>query len=144
MKVIVRNGLAVLTGLIVGSAVNMGLIILGPSIIPPPDGVDVTNMESLKASMHLFEGRHFIFPFLAHALGTLSGAVIASLLAASRRTALAFGVGGAFLLGGISNLFMLPSPVWFAVLDIVAAYIPMAWLADRLVNRSTGEPGAQG
>ncbi|RMG38369.1 MAG: hypothetical protein D6732_05390, partial [Methanobacteriota archaeon] len=70
MNPILRNVIAVLAGLILGSVVNMGLITLGSSVIPPPPGVDVTDMESLKSSMHLFEPRHFIFPFLAHALGT--------------------------------------------------------------------------
>ncbi|WP_317129918.1 hypothetical protein [Psychroflexus aestuariivivens] len=44
---ILRNILAIVLGLIIGSAVNMGLVILGPSVIAPPEGVDMTNMESL-------------------------------------------------------------------------------------------------
>jgi hypothetical protein len=63
MNPILRNILAVLAGVIIGSVVNMGLITISGKVIPPPAGVDVTNMESLKASMHLFEPRHFIFPF---------------------------------------------------------------------------------
>jgi hypothetical protein len=35
------------------------------------------------------------------------------------------------LAGGIANVFMLPSPVWFAVVDLVGAYIPMGYLAGR-------------
>ena len=78
MNPIIRNVLAVIAGLIVGSIVNMGIIAISGSIIPPPEGADVTTMEGLKATMHLFEPRHFIFPFLAHALGTLAGAIIAN------------------------------------------------------------------
>jgi hypothetical protein len=33
--------------------------------------------------MHLFEPRHFVMPFLAHALGTLAGALAAFLIAAT-------------------------------------------------------------
>ena len=47
---------------------------MSSSIISPPKGVDVTTMEGLKAYLHLFEPKHFIFPFLAHALGTFAGA----------------------------------------------------------------------
>ena len=113
----------------------MGLIILGPSIIPPPAGVDVTDMESLKASMHLFEGKHFLFPFLAHALGTLTGAFVAAKLALSYNKVVALAVGAIFLLGGISNIVMLPSPLWFNVADLVGAYIPMAWFGYVLASR---------
>ena len=66
-----RNVLAVLVGLVIGSAVNMALVTLGPSLIPPPAGADVTSAEGLRAAMPLLEPRHFLMPFLAHALGTL-------------------------------------------------------------------------
>ncbi len=78
MPNLLRNALAVLVGLAVGSAVNMGLVMLAPSLIPLPAGADVTTAEGLRAAMPLFEPRHFIMPFLAHALGTLTGAFAAT------------------------------------------------------------------
>ncbi len=132
MNPIVRNILAVIAGLVVGSFVNMGLITISGSIIPPPEGVDVTDMESLKSSMHLFQAKHFIFPFLAHALGTLTGAFIASLIAVNRQMTFALVVGIFFLVGGIVNVIILPSPLWFAIVDLALAYIPMAWLGRKL------------
>lgn len=134
MHPIVRNILAVIAGIIVGSAVNMGLIMISGSIIPPPEGVDPSNMESLKSSMHLFEAKHFIFPFLAHALGTLAGAFLAALIAASHKMKFALAIGVFFLIGGIVNVFMLPSPVWFTILDLAVAYFPMAWLGGIMAG----------
>jgi hypothetical protein len=134
MHPIVRNILAVIAGIIVGSAVNMGLIMISGSIIPPPEGVDPSNMESLKSSMHLFEAKHFIFPFLAHALGTLAGAFLSALIAASHKMKFALAIGVFFLIGGIVNVFMLPSPVWFTILDLAVAYIPMAWLGSMMAS----------
>ena len=58
---------------------------MSASIIPPPAGVDVTDTESLRQSIHLFQPKHFIFPFLAHALGTLVGAYVAYRIAATRK-----------------------------------------------------------
>ena len=130
-----RIALAIIAGLIAGSVVNMGLVMAGAEIIPPPAGVDVTNVESLKASMHLFEFKHFIVPFLAHALGTLAGAFVVAKIAASYKIALTLVIGVCFLLGGITNAFMLPSPAWFVVVDLVGAYIPMAWIGARLTGR---------
>ncbi len=132
MGTIVRNVLAVFAGLFIGSLVNMGLIMASSHVIAPPAGADVTTMEGLKASMHLFEPRHFLFPFLAHALGALVGGTFASLLGGTHRAKLALTVGACFLIGGIINVFMLPAPVWFAVLDLVVAYLPMGWLAGML------------
>jgi len=128
--------LSVLLGLVIGSAVNMGLITISGKVIPPPVGADVTTMEGLKASLHLFEVKHFVFPFLAHALGTLAGAFIAGLLAPSRSTVPAYVVGGFFLLGGIASVIMLPAPAWFSALDLLLAYLPAAWLGQALAARS--------
>jgi hypothetical protein len=134
MGTIARNTIAVILGVIAGSLVNMGLIMISGQIIPPPEGVDVTNMDSLRSSMHLFEPKHFIFPFLAHALGTFVGSFLTSMLAATQRMKLALGVSALFLLGGIINVFLLPAPIWFAALDLIVAYIPMGWLAGKLAE----------
>ncbi len=107
MNPILRNILAVLAGLITGNVVNMTLVTISHSVIPPPAGVDVTTLEGLKASMHLLEGKHFVFPFLAHALGTLAGALVAALLAASHKMRMALIIGLFFLVGGIMVNVML-------------------------------------
>lgn len=133
MNPIIKNILAVVAGGILGSAVNMGIIMISGSIIPPPDGADATTMEGLKASIHLFQPRHYIFPFLAHALGTFAGAYVAAMIAANHKMKFALGIGVLFLAGGVANILMLPSPTWFTVSDLVGAYIPMAYLAGKLV-----------
>ena len=135
MNPILRNILAFIGGIIIGSIVNMGLITIGGKVILPPSGVDIMDMESLKSSMHLFEAKHFIFPFLAHALGTFAGAYIASRIVDQHFMKFALGVAAFFMIGGIVNIFMLPSPLWFAVLDLVGAYIPMGWLAGKLTQK---------
>jgi len=136
MRRVLRLVLAVVAGLVIGGVVNMGLILASGHVIPPPAGADVTTAEGLKASMHLFEPRHFLFPFLAHALGTFGGAAVATLLAPGRTRGPAWVVGGTFLLGGIVNAIMLPAPLWFSVLDLALAYLPAAWLGHRVVARS--------
>ncbi len=133
MNPIIKNILAVVTGIILGSIVNMGIIRISGSIIPPPDGADVTTMEGLKASLHLFQPKHFIMPFLAHALGTFIGSLLSATIAASHKMKFALVIGVFFLAGGIVNTFLLPSPTWFTVVDLVGAYIPMGYFAGKLV-----------
>lgn len=135
MPSLLRNVLAVVAGIVIGGAVNSALIMLSPSIVPPPAGVNVNDAESLRTSMHLFEPRHFVMPFLAHALGTLAGALAAYLIAATHRARMAYAIGVVFLCGGIAASFMIPAPAWFIALDLVAAYVPMAWLAVQVGDR---------
>lgn len=133
---IIRNILAVIFGIFIGATVNMTLINMSGSIIAPPEGADLTTMEGLTAAMHMFEPKHFIMPFLAHAFGTLIGAVIAGLVAATHKRIFALSIGFIFLIGGIMMVFQLPSPIWFTCLDLILAYIPMAIIAGRITDRT--------
>ena len=117
----------------------MALVTLGPSLIAPPAGVDVHKAESLAKAMHLFEPRHFVMPFLAHAVGTLAGALAAYLIAASYRAQMAWVIGAVFLCGGVAASLMIPAPPWFIAVDLLAAYLPMAWLGIRMGARMSPE-----
>jgi hypothetical protein len=135
MNPIVRNILAVIAGLILGGVVNMGIVTISDSIIPLPEGADITTPEGLKASIHLFEPIHFLMPFLAHALGTFVGALVAALIAANRKMLFAIVIGLFNLTGGIVAVTMIPAPMWFNVTDLVLAYIPMALAGGKLGSR---------
>ncbi len=118
----------------VGSLVNMGLISIGPFVVPLPEGADVTTMENLRDSMKLFTPVNFLVPFLAHALGTLSGAFLAAKVAASRPMAFAIGIGVFFLIGGVTMVSMVGGPMWFVLTDLLLAYIPMGYLGGILAG----------
>lgn len=135
MKTILRNVLAVIVGILAGSYFNMFLIKISSSIIPLPAGVDVSTEEGLKAGIHLFEPKHFIMPFLAHALGTLVGALLTVLIAANNKLRLALTIGMVFFIGGAMMVYMLPGPIWFAIVDLVFAYIPMGLLAAKIATK---------
>ena len=109
MPHLLRNALALLAGIVIGGGVNMALITLGPTLIPPPAGVDLSNVEGLSKAMHLLEPRHFIMPFLAHAVGTLVGALVAYVVAASYKAQIAYVIGAVFLCGGVAAIFMIPA-----------------------------------
>mgnify|MGYP000019758571 CR=1 FL=1 len=128
MNLVFQNTLAVTGGLLVGSAVNMTIITLGPMVIDIPEGVDFSTLEGLKRSMLLLETRHFISPFLAHALGSLAGAFLTAKIALSHQMKLALVIGVFFSFGGIMMAFLVGGPVWFTVVDLFLAYIPMSYL----------------
>lgn len=129
---ILRNFAAVIVGFVLGSVVNMALVTIGPRLIPLPAGIDVTDAKSFAAGAHLLEPKHFLFPFLAHAGGTLVGAAIAHAIAGTHRNVCAYVIGALFLAGGIAACFMIPAPAWFIAADLLFAYFPMAWLGMKL------------
>jgi hypothetical protein len=128
MNPLVKNIIALVTGIIVGSLVNMGIILLSGYIIPLPEGVVATDPQSLKDGMDLFEFKHFIFPFLAHALGTFAGAFIAARLAANHTVTLALIITALFMFGGIYSAWQIQGPYWYTVIDLSFAYMPMGLL----------------
>jgi hypothetical protein len=135
MQKTVRLVIAALLGFVVGSVTNMAIVVVGPILIPPPPGVDMSTMQSLAETIHLMGPLNFAAPFLAHALGTLSGVFVCCLLAGARRNLLAGILAVLFLAGGIAASTMIPAPLWFIAMDLLLAYLPMAWLGLLLANR---------
>lgn len=134
MNTIVRNVFAPIAGFLGGSVVNMVLVNAGPHVVPLPEGADISTMEGLAESMDLFRPANFLFPFLGHALGTLTGAFIAAKIAASYKLCFAFAVAYCFLAGGIAAAHMLGGPLWFKEADLLLAYIPMGYLGGVLAG----------
>jgi len=137
MNPILRNMLGLVIGWIGGSVANMGLIELGYKLMPI-QGVDASDMEAYVEVLPTLEPKFFLFPFLAHAVGSLVGASIAGLIAVNNKMKYALGLGAFFFLGGAIINYMLPGPTWFTIVDLVFAYFPMAWIGGKVAeNRAT-------
>lgn len=131
---IFRNIVAIIIGWAVGSFINMSLIELG-GIAFPIEGTDSNDLDAYAAIIGTLDPEYFIFPFLAHALGTLAGGFAAYLIAAAHKMKFSLTVGLLFFLSGVTINYILPGPVWFAVLDLVIAYFPMAYLGGVIGSR---------
>lgn len=134
MNPILRNIAAVLIGIVAGGMVNSTLVTNSGSIIALPEGFDPNDPESLIKFMPLFETKHFIMPFLSHALGTLVGAIVTGIICVKKSINLVYIISGFYFLGGTLMLVIISSPLWFAVIDLVFAYFPMAWLAKKITS----------
>ena len=64
------------------------------------------------------------------------GGGVAAIVAASHRMKLALGIGALHMIGGIAAVLMLPIPIWVSVVDLVAMYLPMAWIGGLLGSQS--------
>lgn len=131
MHPLLRNILAVVLGIVVCFFLNGFLLGVLMQWIGTPEGFDPQDL----ATYGRLQGIHYLSPFLAHAVPSLVGGAIAAGVAATRKTAMAMIVGGLHLVGGIMAAFMIPAPVWFVVADLTLAYLPMAWLGARAVQR---------
>lgn len=69
MKTFARNALALILGIAIGGGVNMALVLLGPKLIAPPPGADMSTAAGLAAAMPMLEPKHFLMPFWRMRLG---------------------------------------------------------------------------
>lgn len=141
---IVRNIIGVVAGILIGSFVNMFIVELGPQFFPLPAGVNLTTEDGLKAGMSLMQPEHFIAPFLAHAVGTLVATFIAALIAVDRRKIITRVISLLYLAGGAYMVAVLPSPMWFNLLDLIVAYVPMGMLGYLLATKIIPEGKGEG
>lgn len=135
--IVVRFILALLIGTFAGAAVNGSLIALGGMIFPLPKGVGFDTPAALDAFRTL-PVKYYLFPFLAHAIGTLTACLVALRITISHAAWVTYPIAYLFFVGGIVAVDMINAPVWFDILDLSFAYIPMAWLAmqSRLAKKS--------
>jgi hypothetical protein len=127
-----KNGLVLIAGIVLGSIANGLTLKAGMNLIPPPEGFDMNTPEGLNAAFAAMETKHFITPFLSHALGTLVGAYIVVKFAVSNKKLFAYLISGLFFLGGLYMVLILNAPMWFNITDLVLAYFPMGWLALKM------------
>ena len=127
MKQLLKNIGILIFGIIIGMIVNMGLIIIGGIIFPISESFEPMNAIN-------WDLKYFLFPFLAHSMGTISGAFISSKLSRNYHIIIPLLVGLYFLSGGIYMVTILPAPTWFISLDLILCYIPMALLGWKISN----------
>lgn len=136
MHPILKKTIAVIAGLLIGGIVNSLIVMNSAGLIPPPEGFDLNTPEGLQGAMPLMEPKHFLLPFLSHALGTLVGAFVTAKIAVTYRFLLAMVIGFFFFLGGTYMVSILSAPMWFNVTDLLLAYFPMAWLGAKFAGVS--------
>jgi hypothetical protein len=132
---IIRGVLAVVLGIVACMFAKMAVMKFGPSIFPFPDGMNPNNFEDWKTFAPVLQAKHLVTPFLDHALGSFFGGLVAALIAANRKIVFAIAIGILHLVGGIAAAFMIPAPVWFIALDLIVAYIPMAYLGGLISGK---------
>ena len=73
---ILKRTIVIFISLFSGAMLNGAIINISSKVIAPPKGFDLNTAEGLQAAMPHMGPEHFLFPFLAHALGTLLSALL--------------------------------------------------------------------
>jgi len=135
MRRIIINILSILVGILIGGIVNMAIVMSGGFLIVPPQGADLTTEKGLLAAMPLMEPKHFLMPFLAHAIGTFVAAYLATRFSKTKAIRIPIIIAALFFIGGLIDILELHAPIWFSCIDLALAYFPMSFLAYKWAKR---------
>jgi hypothetical protein len=130
----IRNIIVIVLGVFVAGFVNTLIIENGHHLMTVPEGFTFSDPENLKNGLVDLAPKFFIIPFLAHAVGTFIGALIAALLGSGNKKRNAYAISIAFMVGGIIMVYTLEAPLWFEITDLALAYLPMGFLAGKIAG----------
>jgi len=126
----VKNTLAFIFAIAIAAITTFLIILLGHYFVPIPDGIDTNDFESIKSNFHLYELKHFLFPLLAHAIGTFLASYTVSRFALSHKLWFVIGIGILFTLLSLSLSIRIGHFNWIGILEIVQ-YIPFSLLGYK-------------
>jgi hypothetical protein len=138
---ILRSAGAVVAGVVLAGVLLAGMEVFGELVYPFPPGVDPNDIEVCRAHVATYPawvlavanvawgGTAFVAPWLATRIGT------------GRHPAHGFAIGVLLFLMVAMNMSMLPYPVWFDLINLVA--FPLATITGvRLGRKPAAAPPA--
>lgn len=111
---------------------------VGHTVYPPPVDLDWEDADAVREFIGSLPTGAFLFVIASYFIGAFGGTFAACKIAKSSRFVFALLVGGLMLVATAMNLVMIPHPMWFSVLAIVAIIVA-AWLGLKLSGGSMPE-----
>ena len=123
MKILRSIG-AIIASLISAMALIVLIEVITLNFHPFPAGADTTDQEVVKAHVAAFPHWVLAIAAIGWSVTTFVSAWVATRLSTARHRAHGIAIGALLLLAAIVNMFLLPYPVWFVVVNLVG--IPLA------------------
>ncbi|MRX27733.1 hypothetical protein [Kangiella sp. HZ709] len=123
--------LAVIIGLIIGGLVIMGIEAINMLRFPWPEGMSMDDKEGFVSYMQSLPMSALITVLMAHIVGAIVAGFTSTKIAAVNNINLGLICGVILLIGAAINLFMIPHPIWFMVINVLTI-LPAALLGAKL------------
>lgn len=126
-----RNVLAAVAGIVTAFVLVMLIEKVGHLIYPPPADLDFSDPQAVRPYIATLPFLALLFPMIAWVIGAFSGTVVACKIGTADPLAFAGIVGGLVLAATIANLIVIPHPLWFSVVSLIAIAAG-AWFAAKV------------
>lgn len=121
-----RRFLGIVIGLIVGYLIINGIQMIGHNLYPPPLGLENLEYEELsKVVASYIESAPIgalLFVMFSHILGAFIGVIISMLISKAYIISGSI-VGGVFMILTVIVVLMIPHPIWFTIIDLIAVLV---------------------
>lgn len=124
LRSVLRSAGAVLAGLLVAMVLIVAVEGVGAVLHPFPEGADTSDPEVVKAHVAKFPQWALALVVVAWGFITFVSAWIATRLGTRRHPAHGIAIGALLVLAVVLNIYHLPYPLWFEVLNLVV--LPLA------------------
>lgn len=118
---------SIIAGVLIGFFAISLIEALGHFITPPPEGVNITDAESISAYMKDIPLASLLMVWLAYIIGSFVAGLITAVLLRKNQLKAAVACGVLILAAGALNLYLIPHPLWFSI-GTILTYIPFAVL----------------
>ena len=132
----IRNIGAALAGVVTAFVLVMLIEKVGLLIYPPPADLDFSDPEAIKPYIATLPFFALLFPMIAWVVATFTGSLVASKIGTANPLLFAGIVGGLIFAATIANLIMIPHPMWFSIVSLLAI-AASAWIAARVASGPT-------
>ena len=133
-----RNAAAAVAGIVTAFLLIMLVEKVGLIIYPPPADLDFSDPEAVRPYIATLPFLALLVPMIAWVVGAFAGTVVACKIGTANPLLFAAIVGGLVLAGTITNLILIPHPVWFSVVSLIAIAAG-AWIAVRVASGKNAE-----
>lgn len=123
-----RDVIAAVAGIIVAIATVMLLEYVGHAVYPPPADLDIKDTQAMIDYVATLPPGALLFVLAAYVIGTFDGVFVAVWIGRTKPFAFALVIGVLMLVATITNLIMIPHPMWFSIAAVVGI-VAAAWLA---------------
>lgn len=131
----IRNTIAVLSGIVVAFAIIAANERLGHMIYPPPEGMNFSDPDVVRPYLASLPAWALLQVMAGWIIGVFVGIMLATTISLASPAAFAAIIGGLVLAGTIANLIIVPHPMWFNVVSPIAIVLS-AWFAKAIADRN--------
>ena len=123
-----RSILGLVLGLAVAILTVWLLQMIGHTVWPLPEGLDLEDSAAMAEHVKAAPIGSLILVLAGYIVGTFDGVFLGCWIGTAKRYMSAVVIGGLMLVATITNLIMIPHPLWFSASALIG--IPVAaWLA---------------